>query len=198
MQQNGQGAKPMTKRIALLMAVVLYAASLTGCGCLRRVRGTLCPGAYCGSRTPILGSLRAPAPQPIVTAPPVAATPQFIQPQVIQPQVVAPQCVTCQPQCECVCPTTVCDPCCGAYQGACGCDSCGSCSSCGSCGGDCGCSSYSGYAGDAAYGGDCGCNAPFGINVAPGEYLGEVETNDSGWGTTQEPTDATNDPSPGI
>jgi len=42
----------------------------------------------------------------------------------------------------------------------------------------------------------CNSGAPFGINVPDGEYLGGIETSDSGWGNT--PTDAGNatDPSP--
>lgn len=164
------------KRIAIALAFVLFASSLTGCGCFRRIRGTLCPGAYCGSRTPLLSSIRAPAvvPAPVVTQPQVVSAPQYVQPQIIRPQVMqprvcAPQCVPCCP-CPCPCPTTVCDPCCGGYDDCC-----------------------VGYGNECGYSGDCGCDAPFGIEVAPGEYLGGVETGD--WQNSGEPTDAA-DPGP--
>lgn len=185
------------KKIALLLAVVVYAASLTGCGCFRRVRGAICPGAYCGSRTPILGSLRAPQPiavtppTPIVTAPPMVAAPQ-----VYQPQVVAPNCASCQP--VCACPPQVCDPCCESYGTSYGGDCCGGYYG-GCAGGEC-CQDQCGsvnYGGGFATGCDsCSNGAPFGINVPDGEYLGGIETSDSGWGNT--PTDAgtATDPSP--
>lgn len=180
----------MTKRIALLLAVVVYAASLTGCSCCRRMRDTLCRGAFCGSRAPVLGTVQAPAPQAIVAAPqvvtPQVMTPQFVQPQIIRPQVIqpqmqvaAPQCVPCQPvcPCPCPCPTVVCDPCSPC------CDDCSTCS---------GGASYSGYSGD------CECNAPFGINVGPGEYLGEVQSGSSGWESSPTPADSGQDPGPGT
>lgn len=166
------------KRTALLLAVALFTVSLTGCGCLRRVRGTLCPGAYCGSRAPILGSLRAPAPAPapIVAAPQVVTAPARIIPRpIVQPQVCVPQCVPC-----CPCPTTVCDPCCQPCTPCCP-DEC-------SCYGESACTNY---------GGGCdGCDGPFGIQVAPGEYLGDVETSSSQWQGNSQPTDAGTDPGP--
>jgi hypothetical protein len=201
----------MTKRIALLLAVAVYAASLSGCGCCRRFRGTLCPGALCGgSRAPVFGSVASPAsqayvapPQAFVAAPQVMAAPtvvqpqmmqpQAMQPQVIQPQVVQPQmqfvqpqmmaphcvpcqpqCVPCQPVCPCPCPCPpVCEPCC---------DPC--------------CESYSGESGYAGYAGDCGCNAPFGIEVQPGEYFSGVETGGSNWEASPTPADVGQDPGP--
>ncbi|QDU58655.1 hypothetical protein [Aeoliella mucimassa] len=140
------------KRIALLLTVALFATSLTGCGCLRRIRGTLCPGAYCGSKAPLFGSVSAPVATPnmVVTNPQVVRPPTYVQPRVVQPQ--AMPC--------CPCPTVVCDPCC---------ETCNDC---------CGTTTSAGYAGD------CGCNAPFGINVAPNEYLGEIQTDDETWGTS--------------
>ena len=150
------------KRIALLLTLALFVTSLSGCGCARRIRGYLCRGAYCGTQTPMLGSVGAPVTRPIVAAPQVVSAPQYMQPQVVTP--------TCMP----CCPTTVCDPCCE--------------STCNDC---CGTTSYAGYAS-----GDCGCNAPYGISVGPGEYLGEIQTNDDNWGSSPAPTNTTNDPGP--
>ncbi|MCO6047035.1 hypothetical protein NG895_24310 [Aeoliella sp. ICT_H6.2] len=169
------------KRIALLLAVGLIVTSFTGCGCCRRIRGAICPGAFCGSRAPVMGSVRAPAPAPIVmppqvvTAPPVVQAPQYVQPRVIRPQMVAPQCVPC---CPCPCPT-VCDPCCPPANEC--------CTGYGSTCCDSGCNVCDN---------DCGCNAPFGIQVGPGEYFGGVQDAGGEWQGSRAPTDAGPDPGP--
>ena len=53
------------KKMLALLVVATVATSLTGCGCCRRLRDTICRGAYCGTAAP------APivAPPPVVTAP---------------------------------------------------------------------------------------------------------------------------------
>ena len=184
------------KKIALALALVVYLSSLTGCGCFRRVRGTLCRGAICGTQSaPLLSRVAAPAPAPIVVSPPapIVAAPPVVrapvcQPRCVQPQVVVPSCQPCTPYCQCQPP--VCEPCYTGYGGDCGCSSYA---------GDCGCSSYGGDCGCSGYGGDCGCHGdvPFGIDVQDGEYFGGIESNDSGWETT--PTEAGEeiDPGPG-
>lgn len=63
------------KRISGLLIVAIVASSVTGCGCCRRVRDTLCRGAYCG---PPAAAALAPAPVPAIAAPmaaPIAAAP---------------------------------------------------------------------------------------------------------------------------
>lgn len=222
------------KRIALLLAIAVYVASLTGCGCCRRFRGTFCRGTLCGgSRAPLLGSMQAPGPAPmvmppqvytqpqIVTAPPVyqqqvvqpqvihpqvvqphVVSPQHMQPQYMQPQMMAPHCVPCQPVCPCPAPCpcpNVCEPCCENYgdgYGDCGCSNYGGNYGCTSCGnsGDCSSCGSDGY---VEYGDSCDGNAPFGINVAPGEYLGEIETSGEGWNSSPTPAGAGLDPGPG-
>lgn len=179
------------KRALVLLAACVLVTSFTGCSCCRRIRSTICPGAWCGSRAPST----APVMSPIVTTPvvaaPMVATPQVvpqpqyvqpqqvIQPQVIQPQVVqpqmqmvAPQCVPCCP-CPCPCPPVMCDPCCSSYDGF------------GSYGGCCG----SGEMTYAGYGSDCGCS---------GSYGGEIVPSDGNWQDTRTPTDANTDPGPGT
>lgn len=153
-----QRSNPVMKRIALMMAVALFATSLTGCGCYRRVRGWLCRGAYCGTQAPVIGSVRAPAPAPIVTAPPVVSPPRYVQP-------VTTTCVPCCPA-PCPCPTVVCDPCCDPCCES----SCNSCCEPAECMG-------------------CTGGAPFGINVAPGEYLGEIESTGDSWAPASTPTE---------
>ncbi|MEM6656037.1 MAG: hypothetical protein AAF596_09560 [Planctomycetota bacterium] len=81
------------KKLTLLMAIVLLTSQLVGCGLFRRVRDTLCKGAYCGAST--------------VSAPGFVAPATVVAPQapIIVPQasVGCDPCVTCSP---------VCDPCC--------------------------------------------------------------------------------------
>ncbi len=178
------------KKIALLMVVVVYAASLTGCGCFRRVRGTLCRGAFCGTRSaPVLTPVRAPAPVPVVIPQqaPIVAAPQFVMPAPIQPQIIpyAPQCQCLPSEPTCGFDAPVCEP---SYSGY---------------GGDCGCyGGESGYSGFGEQGGCSSCNgSPYGIEVPAGEYLGGIEErNDSGW-KQEVPTEAENigsDPEPGA
>lgn len=116
------------KKLTLLMAVVLLTSSVTGCGCMRRVRSLFNRGAYCGPAA--------------VTTTPVMAQPPIIMPApapVVVPQASAcdPCCVPCEPCCEPCC-DPCCDPCCGGYPAEysptsypmggyydSGCDSCG-------------------------------------------------------------------------
>ncbi|TWT46823.1 hypothetical protein [Botrimarina hoheduenensis] len=54
----------MKKNALMLLAVAVTATSLTGCGCCRRLRDTLCRGAYCG------GGSAAAIPAPLAMAAP--------------------------------------------------------------------------------------------------------------------------------
>lgn len=87
------------KKLLLLLAVTLLVGNLVGCGCCRRLRDTLCRGAYCGSTAAPQLTPAFATPAPIIT-PPVQ---QFVAP----PQAMVAPCP--QPQCAPVCS---CDPCC--------------------------------------------------------------------------------------
>ncbi len=122
------------KKIAFLLAIMVYASSLTGCGCYRRIKGTLCRGAYCGTQSAAIGApVRVAAPAPMIIQQPA----QYVA----APQVYAAPC--------CECPPVSCDPCC---------DPCGADygvgyggGSIGSVGSDCGCNGgvVGGYVGEA-------------------------------------------------
>lgn len=53
------------KKLMALLVLATVVSSVTGCGCCRRLRDTLCRGAYCGTV----------APAPVAVAPPVMAAP---------------------------------------------------------------------------------------------------------------------------
>ena len=53
------------KKMLALLVVATVVTSVTGCGCCRRLRDTICRGAYCGAAAPS----QAVAPPPIVAAP---------------------------------------------------------------------------------------------------------------------------------
>jgi hypothetical protein len=183
------------KRALVLLAACLLVYSFSGCtSCCRRVRSTICPGAWCGSRAPATAPMMAP-----IVATPVVATPQIvpqqqciqpqyvqpqqiIQPQVMQPQqfvqpqmqMAAPQCVPC---CPCPCPPVMCDPCGSPCDGF---SSYGSC-----CGGD---------MTAAGYGSDCGCDGSYSGPV----ISGESQPSGNWQQDTRQPTDANTDPGPGT
>ncbi len=66
------------KKMLTLLTVAMITASLTGCGCCRRLCPFLDRGAYCGSPAPLFAPLAATAPapacQPYQYATPLAAT----------------------------------------------------------------------------------------------------------------------------
>ncbi|MEO1496011.1 MAG: hypothetical protein AAFV43_02550 [Planctomycetota bacterium] len=53
----------------MLLAVAITVTSVTGCGCCRRLRDTLCRGAYCGAPA---AALPAPLAPPMVSPAPLA------------------------------------------------------------------------------------------------------------------------------
>jgi hypothetical protein len=173
------------KRALVLLAACLLVSSFSGCtSCCRRVRSTICPGAWCGSRAPA-----APVMAPIVTTPVIATPqvvpqqqcvqPQYVQPQYVQPQqIVQPQMQMAAPQCVpcCPCPPVMCDPCCSPCDGF---SSYGDC-----CGGE---TAYAGY------GSDCGCEGTYSGPVVPAD-----SQPSSNWQDTRQPTDANTDPGPGT
>lgn len=59
----------MKKNALMLLVVAVTVTSLTGCGCCRRLRDTLCRGAYCGGPA---AALTAPAAPPVMAPAPLA------------------------------------------------------------------------------------------------------------------------------
>lgn len=54
------------KKILALLVVATVVTSVTGCGCCRRLRDTICRGAFCGSPAPVAVAPVA----PVAIAPP--------------------------------------------------------------------------------------------------------------------------------
>lgn len=84
------------KNLTLLLALAMLTTQFVGCGCFRRMRDTLCRGAYCGETAPIV-------PRPGILTPQTVVAPTA--------PVVIPQasCNPCTPMVTC---SPVCDPCC--------------------------------------------------------------------------------------
>lgn len=90
------------KKLAMLLAIVLLASNIVGCGCFRRITNRFNRGAFCG---------------PVTTAIAGPAAPVAPQPQVIMPApapVIVPQ-ASCDPCCPPCVPC--CDPCCDPCGG---------------------------------------------------------------------------------
>lgn len=139
------------KKTLTLLTIVMVTTSLTGCGCVRRLRDSLNRGAFCGTvGAPITPTYAAPAPAPVVYPQ------QVVQPQLMQ---AAPICMPAQSGC------VPCDAGCG------GCNTCCPTQSCYPIGGECcdgGCS-----------GGDC-CGGAYGYGTTSGEWTPAYQNYEGG------------------
>ncbi|MEM8945075.1 MAG: hypothetical protein AAGD11_07820 [Planctomycetota bacterium] len=132
------------RKMLILLALTVLAASTSGCCRSRVCRNLLRRGSPCGGTTlaaPAMLGGAIPLGNPVsLPAAPQVVQPQFVQPQIVQPQIIA------QPNCNCQQAAPIC------------CEPCPTqCVPCDPC-----------VTGGTGYiGADCGCET-----TAPGEYFG--------------------------